>query len=83
MDITLKLDTRYNERQREKGGNKEKKPPVTGSNSSSPHQRSSSRMPQHKNKNGNLSQASKDKPHAALLNKDNELIGSEKERRIK
>ncbi|MBW0578757.1 hypothetical protein O181_118472 [Austropuccinia psidii MF-1] len=34
MDITLELDTRYHERQKEKGSHQEKKPPVTGSNSS-------------------------------------------------
>ncbi|MBW0527562.1 hypothetical protein O181_067277 [Austropuccinia psidii MF-1] len=33
MDITLELDTRYHERQKEKGSHQEKKPPVTGSNS--------------------------------------------------
>ncbi|MBW0559559.1 hypothetical protein O181_099274 [Austropuccinia psidii MF-1] len=32
MDVTLELDTRYHERQKEKGGNQEKKPPATGSN---------------------------------------------------
>ncbi|MBW0495163.1 hypothetical protein O181_034878 [Austropuccinia psidii MF-1] len=34
MDITLELDTRYHERQKEKGSHQEKKPPVTGFNSS-------------------------------------------------
>ncbi|MBW0492040.1 hypothetical protein O181_031755 [Austropuccinia psidii MF-1] len=34
MDINLELDTRYHERQKEKGSHQEKKPPVTGSNSS-------------------------------------------------
>ncbi|MBW0531233.1 hypothetical protein O181_070948 [Austropuccinia psidii MF-1] len=84
MDITLELDTRYHERQKEKGGNQEKKPHVTGSNSSRPLQGSSSKRTHHKkNKKGKQSQASNDTPHAALLNKDNKLIGSEKERRIK
>ncbi|MBW0496555.1 hypothetical protein O181_036270 [Austropuccinia psidii MF-1] len=32
VEITLELDTRYHERQKEKGRNQEKKPPVTGSN---------------------------------------------------
>ncbi|MBW0560480.1 hypothetical protein O181_100195 [Austropuccinia psidii MF-1] len=32
MEITLELDTRYHERQKEKGSHQEKKPPVTGSN---------------------------------------------------
>ncbi|MBW0535161.1 hypothetical protein O181_074876 [Austropuccinia psidii MF-1] len=32
-DITMELDKRYHERQKEKGGHQEKKPPITGSNS--------------------------------------------------
>ncbi|MBW0559384.1 hypothetical protein O181_099099 [Austropuccinia psidii MF-1] len=84
MDITLELDTRYHERQKEKGSHQEKKPPFTGSSSSRPPQDSSSKRPHsNKNKKGKKLQASKDKPHSALLNKDNKLIGSEKERRIK
>ncbi|MBW0560464.1 hypothetical protein O181_100179 [Austropuccinia psidii MF-1] len=84
MDITLELDTRYHEIQKEKGSHQEKKPPVTGSNSSKPLQDSSSKRPHHKKKKkGKKFQDSKDKPHSALLNKDNKLIGSEKERRIK
>ncbi|MBW0482478.1 hypothetical protein O181_022193 [Austropuccinia psidii MF-1] len=84
MDITLELDTRYHERQKEKGIHQEKNPPVTGSNSSRPHQDSSSKRPHHKkNKKGKQFQVPKDKPHSALVNKDNKLIGSEKERRIK
>ncbi|MBW0547767.1 hypothetical protein O181_087482 [Austropuccinia psidii MF-1] len=38
MKITLELDTGYHERQKEKGSHQEKKPPVTGSNSSRPPQ---------------------------------------------
>ncbi|MBW0487883.1 hypothetical protein O181_027598 [Austropuccinia psidii MF-1] len=38
MDITLELDTRYHERQKEEGRNQERRPPVTGSNSSRPPQ---------------------------------------------
>ncbi|MBW0522338.1 hypothetical protein O181_062053 [Austropuccinia psidii MF-1] len=84
MDITLELDTRYHERQKEKGSHEEKKPPVTRSNSSRPPQNSSSKRPHHrKNKKGKQFQASKDKPHSSLLNNENKLIGSEKERRIK
>ncbi|MBW0476237.1 hypothetical protein O181_015952 [Austropuccinia psidii MF-1] len=84
MDITLELDTRYQERQKEKGSHQEKKPPISGSNSSKPPQSSSSKKPYHrKNKKGKNFQVSKDKPHASLLNKDNKLIGSGKERRIK
>ncbi|MBW0573410.1 hypothetical protein O181_113125 [Austropuccinia psidii MF-1] len=84
MDITLKLDTRNHERQKEKGSHQEKKRPVTGSNSSRPPHDSSSKRPHHKkNKKGRQFQVTKDKPHASLLNKDNKLIGSEKERSIK
>ncbi|MBW0485896.1 hypothetical protein O181_025611 [Austropuccinia psidii MF-1] len=84
MDITLELDTRYHERQKEKGGNQEKKPPVTRSNVLRLPQDSSLKRAHHKNnKKGKQCQVSKDKPHAALHNKDNKLIGSEKERRIK
>ncbi|MBW0477318.1 hypothetical protein O181_017033 [Austropuccinia psidii MF-1] len=83
MDITLELDTKYHERHKEKGSHKEKKPPVTGSNSTMPPQGLSSNKNYHKkSKKGNNFQVSKDKPPAALLNKDNKLIGSEKERRI-
>ncbi|MBW0556425.1 hypothetical protein O181_096140 [Austropuccinia psidii MF-1] len=83
MDVTLELDTRFHERQKEKGGNQEKNPPVNGSNQSRPPQNSSSKRPhQKKNKKGKQFQSSRDKPHAALLNKDNKLISSEKERRI-
>ncbi|MBW0543010.1 hypothetical protein O181_082725 [Austropuccinia psidii MF-1] len=79
MDVTLELDTRYHERQKENGGNQEKKPPSTGSNQSRPPQSSSSkRTHQKKNKKGKKFQSSKDKPHAALLNEDNKFIGSEK-----
>ncbi|MBW0524256.1 hypothetical protein O181_063971 [Austropuccinia psidii MF-1] len=84
MDIALKLDTRYHERQKENCSHQEKKPTVTRSNSSRPPPESSSRRPHHmKHKKGKQFQVSKDKPHSALLNKDNKLIGSEKERRIK
>ncbi|MBW0532522.1 hypothetical protein O181_072237 [Austropuccinia psidii MF-1] len=84
MDITLELDTRYHERQKEKGGHQEKKPPVTGSHFSRPPQDSHSKRPDHKkNKKGKQFQPSKDKLHSSLLNMDNKLVGSEKERRIK
>ncbi|MBW0487639.1 hypothetical protein O181_027354 [Austropuccinia psidii MF-1] len=78
MDITLELDTRYHERQKKKGSNQDKKGLLTGSNSFRPPQDSSSK----KNKKGKNFQVFKDKPHAALLNKDNKSIGFEKERRI-
>ncbi|MBW0527715.1 hypothetical protein O181_067430 [Austropuccinia psidii MF-1] len=84
MDITLELDTRYHERKKEKGSHQEKTPPFSEFNTSKPPQGSSSEMPYHrKNKNGKNFQVSKDKPHAALLTKDNKSIGSEKDRRIK
>ncbi|MBW0519142.1 hypothetical protein O181_058857 [Austropuccinia psidii MF-1] len=84
INFTLELDTRYHERQKEKCGNQGKKPPATGFNQSRPPQNSSSKRPhQKKNKKGKQFHSSKDKPHAALLNKDNRLIGSEKERKIK
>ncbi|MBW0463929.1 hypothetical protein O181_003644 [Austropuccinia psidii MF-1] len=70
MHITLELDTRYHERKKEKGSHQEKKPPVTGSNSFKPPQYSSSKKPNNKKgKKGKNLQASKDKPHASLLNK--------------
>ncbi|MBW0478768.1 hypothetical protein O181_018483 [Austropuccinia psidii MF-1] len=84
MDIKLELDTRYHERQKEKGSHQEKNPPISGSNSSKPPQSPSSKKPYNrKNKKGKNFQVSKDKLHATLLSKDNKLIGSEKERRIK
>ncbi|MBW0471889.1 hypothetical protein O181_011604 [Austropuccinia psidii MF-1] len=72
MDISLDLDTRYHERQ------KEKKPEASKSNSSH-HQNSSSSS--HKKKN--FHSQKQDKPHSSLLNKDFTLKGSERERRIK
>ncbi|MBW0555607.1 hypothetical protein O181_095322 [Austropuccinia psidii MF-1] len=84
MDVTLELDRRCHESQKEKGGNQEKKPPVPGFNTSRPSQGSSSKRTHHKNnKKGKKFQSSQDKPHASLLNKENKLIGSVKERRIK
>ncbi|MBW0495821.1 hypothetical protein O181_035536 [Austropuccinia psidii MF-1] len=84
MDIDLELDTRYHERKKAKGSHQDKKPPVTGSNLSTPPQDSSSKRSHHKKrKQGKNFQVSKDRSHAALLNKDNKLISSEKERRIK
>ncbi|MBW0549859.1 hypothetical protein O181_089574 [Austropuccinia psidii MF-1] len=83
MDISLGLDIRYYERKKEKGIHKEKKPQVTGSYLIKPPQRSSFKRSHQKNKRGKKSQIPKDNPHAALLNKDSKLIGSEKERSIK
>ncbi|MBW0541811.1 hypothetical protein O181_081526 [Austropuccinia psidii MF-1] len=84
MEINLELDTRYHERQKEKGTHQYKKPPFTGSNPSMPPQHAPFKRPHHKkSKKGKNFEVSKDNPHAALFNKDNKLIGSEKERRIK
>ncbi|MBW0467015.1 hypothetical protein O181_006730 [Austropuccinia psidii MF-1] len=80
MEITLEFNTRYHERQKEKSSHQEKTPPVTGANSSRPPQDSYSKRPHLKNNQKDTQfQASKDKPHPSLLNKDNKLIGSEKE----
>ncbi|MBW0499404.1 hypothetical protein O181_039119 [Austropuccinia psidii MF-1] len=68
MDVTLELDTRYHERQKEKNHYQEKKPEAPRSSSS------------HKKKK-NFQK--RDKPHSSLLNKDFKLMNSEKERRIK
>ncbi|MBW0564323.1 hypothetical protein O181_104038 [Austropuccinia psidii MF-1] len=63
MEITLELDTRYHERQKEKGSHQEKKPPITGSNFTRPPQDSSSKKPHHKkNKKGKKFKVSKDNP---------------------
>ncbi|MBW0493786.1 hypothetical protein O181_033501 [Austropuccinia psidii MF-1] len=84
MDITFELDTRYHERQKEKVSHQEKKPPIRGFNSSKPPQGLSSKKPhRRKKKKGKNFEVYKDKPHATILTKDNKLIGSEKERRIK
>ncbi|MBW0488217.1 hypothetical protein O181_027932 [Austropuccinia psidii MF-1] len=84
MYVSLELETRYHERQKEKGGNQKKKPPFNGYNPSRPPQNSFPKRPhQKKNKKGKQFHSSKDKPHAALLNKGNKLISSKKERRIK
>ncbi|MBW0588342.1 hypothetical protein O181_128057, partial [Austropuccinia psidii MF-1] len=72
MDVTLELDTRYHERQ------KENKPEA--SKSSSSHRQNSSSSSHKKN---NFHAQKRDKPHSSLLNKDFKLKGSEKERRIK
>ncbi|MBW0494224.1 hypothetical protein O181_033939 [Austropuccinia psidii MF-1] len=75
MDITLELDTRYHERQKEKSHNPERNPKASKSNSSHPHSSSSSNQKKNFQK--------RDKPHSSLLNKDFKLMNTEKERRIK
>ncbi|MBW0560540.1 hypothetical protein O181_100255 [Austropuccinia psidii MF-1] len=75
MDITLGLDTRYHERQKENGNHQEKNPEASMSNSSHPQNSSSSSQKKKKNFQ------KRDKPHS-LLNKYFKLINYEKERRI-
>ncbi|MBW0479810.1 hypothetical protein O181_019525 [Austropuccinia psidii MF-1] len=76
MDVTLELDTRYHERQKEKSHHQEKKPEAAKSNSSHPQNPSSSSQ-----KKNNFHK--REKPHSSLLNKDFKLMNSEKERIIK
>ncbi|MBW0503364.1 hypothetical protein O181_043079 [Austropuccinia psidii MF-1] len=71
MDITLELDTRYHERQKEKSHHQEKKPEASKPNSSHPQNSLSS------------NQKKRYKPHSSLMNKDFKLMNYEKERRIK
>ncbi|MBW0579955.1 hypothetical protein O181_119670 [Austropuccinia psidii MF-1] len=77
MNITLELDTRYHERQKEMNHCQEKKPEASKSNSSHPQNSSSSSQSKSKNFQKRV------KPHSSLLNKDFKLMNSEKERRIK
>ncbi|MBW0567487.1 hypothetical protein O181_107202 [Austropuccinia psidii MF-1] len=77
MDITLELDTRYHERQKEKNHYQEKKLEAPRSSTSHPQNSSSSSHKKKKNFQ------KRDKPHSSLLNKDFKLMNSEKERRIK
>ncbi|MBW0574431.1 hypothetical protein O181_114146 [Austropuccinia psidii MF-1] len=78
MDVSLELDTRYHERQKEKNHHQEKKPEASKSNSSH-HQNSSSSS--HKKKK--FHSQKRNNPHSSWLNKNFRLKGSEKERRIK
>ncbi|MBW0512069.1 hypothetical protein O181_051784 [Austropuccinia psidii MF-1] len=64
MDITLELDTKYHERQREKSHHQEKKPEASKSNSSHPQNSSSSSHKKKKNFQ------KREKPHSSFLNKD-------------
>ncbi|MBW0528963.1 hypothetical protein O181_068678 [Austropuccinia psidii MF-1] len=77
-DVSLKLDTRYHERQKEKNHYQEKKPEASKSNSSHHKNFTSSSHKKknfHSQKRGNV--------HSTLLNKDFKLKSSEKERRTK
>ncbi|MBW0565613.1 hypothetical protein O181_105328 [Austropuccinia psidii MF-1] len=77
LDVSMELDTRYHERQKEKNHHQEKKPAASKSKSS--HHQNSSSSSQKKKKNFQK----REKPHFSLLNKDFKLMSSEKERRIK
>ncbi|MBW0574111.1 hypothetical protein O181_113826 [Austropuccinia psidii MF-1] len=78
MDVSLKLDTRYHERQKEKNHHQEKKPEASKS-SFSHHPNSSSSS--HKKKN--FHSQKRDKAHSSLLNKEFKLRGSKSEGRRK
>ncbi|MBW0493605.1 hypothetical protein O181_033320 [Austropuccinia psidii MF-1] len=75
MDITLELDTRHHERQKEKSHHQEKNPEASKSKSSQSQSLSNSNQ---KKKNFQK----RDKPHYSLLNKYFKLMNSEKEMRI-
>ncbi|MBW0519800.1 hypothetical protein O181_059515 [Austropuccinia psidii MF-1] len=77
MDITLELNTRYHERQKEKSHHQEKKQEASKLNDSHPQNSSSSNQ----NKKKNFKK--RYKPHFSLLNKGFNLMGSKKEKRIK
>ncbi|MBW0541164.1 hypothetical protein O181_080879 [Austropuccinia psidii MF-1] len=77
MDITLELDTRYHERQKEKSHHQEKKPEASESNYSHPQNSSSSSQNRKKNFQ------KREKSHYSLLKKDFKLMSSLKKRRIK
>ncbi|MBW0488439.1 hypothetical protein O181_028154 [Austropuccinia psidii MF-1] len=77
IDITLELDTRYHERQKEKIHHQEKKREASKANSSHPQDSSASSNEKKKNCE------KRDKPHSSLLSEDFKLMNSEKERRIK
>ncbi|MBW0512394.1 hypothetical protein O181_052109 [Austropuccinia psidii MF-1] len=68
MDIILKFDTRYHERQKEKSNHQEKKSEASKSNFSHPQNSSSS----NKKKKKNFQK--RDKPHSSFLNKDCNVI---------
>ncbi|MBW0568415.1 hypothetical protein O181_108130 [Austropuccinia psidii MF-1] len=77
MDITLELDTRHHESQKEKGHFQEKNSEALKSNSSHPQNSSSSSQ---KKKKDFQKRAM---THSSLLNKDFKMMNSERERRIK
>ncbi|MBW0583056.1 hypothetical protein O181_122771 [Austropuccinia psidii MF-1] len=74
MDVTLKLDTRYHERQKEKNNFQDEK--TEDSKSISSHTKNSASSSLEKK---NFRVQKMDKPHSFFLNKDHKLMGSEKE----
>ncbi|MBW0524431.1 hypothetical protein O181_064146 [Austropuccinia psidii MF-1] len=78
MDVTLEPNTRYHERQKEKKNYQEKN--TEPSKSSSSHTQNSSSSSHNKR---NLKVQKRDKLHYSLLNKDQRLMGFEKERILK
>ncbi|MBW0525526.1 hypothetical protein O181_065241 [Austropuccinia psidii MF-1] len=74
MDVTLKLDTRYHERQKEKNNFKEKN---TEDSKSSPSHTKNSSSSSLKKKNFRVQKM--DKPHSFFLNRDHKLMSSGKE----
>ncbi|MBW0494017.1 hypothetical protein O181_033732 [Austropuccinia psidii MF-1] len=71
MDITLELDMRYHERQKQKSHHQKKNPEASKSSSSQPQSSSNSNQ---KKKNFQK----RDNPHSSLFNKDFKLMNSEK-----
>ncbi|MBW0513872.1 hypothetical protein O181_053587 [Austropuccinia psidii MF-1] len=78
MHVSLELDPRYHERQKERKHHQEEKPESSKSNCSH-HQNSSSSS----HKKQNFHAQMQDKPHCSFLNKAFKLKVSEKERRLK
>ncbi|MBW0508714.1 hypothetical protein O181_048429 [Austropuccinia psidii MF-1] len=76
INITLDLDTRYHEMQKQKGHHQEKKAEAPKSNSSHPQSSTSSNQ---KKKNFQK----RDKPHSSFLNEHLKVMDYKKERRIK
>ncbi|MBW0491722.1 hypothetical protein O181_031437 [Austropuccinia psidii MF-1] len=74
MDVTLELDTRYHEMQKETNCFQERKPEA--SNLRSSHTQNSERS---RNKKKNFRVHTRDKPNYPLRNNDHRLMGSEKE----
>ncbi|MBW0460528.1 hypothetical protein O181_000243 [Austropuccinia psidii MF-1] len=77
IDVTLKPDTMYNERKKEKNHFQEANTQVSKLTSGTQNSSSSSI------KKKNFWIQKRDKPHSSIVNKDHKLMGSEKERTLK